>query len=139
MRHQLRVNHARAFAESGDANLLRRAVGAGDFDAGEGGLLHGVGGEDGVGDLKEAIGLSAQGCGKGGHRVNELVGRQRDTDDAGGRWKDLIRAAGEDAGGGSAGSVGGIEASLTGGAVGVAGVDGHHAHFSLGCGQVLLV
>jgi len=35
--------------------------------------------------------------------------------------------------------VGGIEASLTRGAVGVAGVDGHHEHFSLGCGQVRFV
>ena len=53
------MNHAGTFAEGRDANLLRGAVGASDFNACECGLLHRVCGEDGLGDFKEMIVLGA--------------------------------------------------------------------------------
>ncbi len=43
------------------------SLGRRDFDAGEGGLLHRVGGENGLRDLLEVIGLGAERCGKLGH------------------------------------------------------------------------
>ena len=110
-----------------------------DLQPGEGSLLDRVGGEDGLGNFEEVVGLGANGCGQRGHDVDELLSRQGHADDAGGRRKYLLRPAGEDARGGFAGGVGGIEAGLSGGAVGVAGVDGHDAHFSGGGGEVLLV
>ena len=63
MRHQLRMNHAGAFADSrrcgspGGISPGPSISGVVDFDAREGGLLYGVGGDDGLGDLLEVVGL----------------------------------------------------------------------------------
>ena len=139
MGHELRVNHAGAFADGGDADLLRRAIGASDFDAGEGGLLHRVGGQDGLGDLRKWSGSAPSEAASAGMHVNELLRRQRDADDAGGGGEDFLGLAGEDLGRGVAGGVGGVETGLAGGAVGVAGVDGHDAHLAAGGAEMLLV
>jgi hypothetical protein len=52
----------------------------------------------------------AQGCGQGGQRGDQLFGRQRDADDAGGGGKDLFGWAAEDFLRGGAGGAGGGQA-----------------------------
>src|SRR6185312_7115857 len=59
VRHELRVDHARAFAKGGDAHLARRSVGTGDFNTREGSFLDRVSGEDVVGGLPKAVGVVA--------------------------------------------------------------------------------
>ena len=105
----------------------------------EGGLLHGIGGEDRLGSLVEVAVFGAERCGKSGQDGDELFRGQRDADDAGGRWKNLFRAAAENAGGGGAGGAGGAETGLASGTVGIAGVDGDNAHAAAGGAQMLLV
>src|SRR6185312_9113135 len=65
VRHELRVNHARAFAEGGDAHFARGYVGTGNFDVREGCLLNRVSSENGAGGLPETIGVVTNGGGQG--------------------------------------------------------------------------
>ena len=109
------------------------------FEAGEGGLLDGVGGEDGFGDLLEVIGFRAEGGGKFGKRGNEFFRRQRDADDAGGGREDFFRLAVKGFGGGFAGGARGVDAGLADRAVGVAGVDGDDAHFAAGGAEMFRI
>ncbi len=152
--YELRVNHAGAFGQGGDADFFTRAGRAGDgrtgdgrvrdgwvwnFKAGEGGFLGGVGGEDGLGDLLEVVEVGAEGGGEGGKDGDELFSREGDADDAGGRWENFFGEAVEELSGGGAGGAGGGEAGFTGGAVGVAGVDGGYADAAAGGAEMFLV
>ena len=83
VRHELGMDHAGALAEGGDTDFML-AVGTVDFEASEGGLFNGVGGEDGGGDIEEVIDAGAERCGGFGEGSYELVGGKRDADDAGG-------------------------------------------------------
>jgi len=135
MGHELRMDHARALAERGDADFLR-AAGAGNFDVGEGGLLNGVGGENGFGYIEEVIDLCAE-CGGGfGQRGDKFFGGKRDADDSGGRWEDFFGLAAEGFRGGFAGGDGGVESCLAGGAVGVACIDGGETNAASGGGEI---
>ena len=140
MGHQLGVNHAGALAEGGDADLCGVAVGTCDFEAREGGLLHRVGGEDGLRGLHESgrIPRRAMRPAPGSAAISFSAGSGTPMMPVE-EGKTSSGAAGEDLGGGGAGGAGGVEAGLAGGAVGVAGVDGDHAHFAPGGAQVLLV
>ena len=111
-----------------------------DLEPREGGLLHRVGGQDGLGHLLKMIGFRAQPRPpEPGKRRNQLLGRQRHADDSCRRWKHFLRPAAEHSRRGFARGAGRIQASLAHRAVGVAGVDGHHAHFAAGGAQMLLV
>ena len=57
--HQLRVNHARALAQGGNANFAWLAVRTGNLNPGEGGLFHRVGGQDGLRNPLKMVGLGA--------------------------------------------------------------------------------
>jgi hypothetical protein len=118
---------------------MRTSLPGPDFQAGEGGFFHGVGGENGLGDLLEVVELRAQGCYQGGQRRDQLFGRQRDADDAGGGGKDLSGRTLEERAAAAQVASGGGQAGLTRGAVGVAGIDGHHAYAAARCAQMLLV
>jgi len=132
--NELRVNHAGAFAKAGDADFI-----AIDVEAGEGGLLDGIGGENGLCDFKEAIEFRTQRCGEGGQGGDELFSRERDADDARGRRKDLLGRAVKEFGDGIARGVGGGQAGGAGGAVGVSGVDGDGADLAAGSAQVFFI
>jgi hypothetical protein len=106
----------------------RGEPGSVDFEAGEGGFLYGVGGEDGLGYLLEVVELRAERCGEGGKDGDQLFRGKRDADDAGGGRKDFLGQAAEDFGGGVAGGARGGQTGFAGGAVGVAGVDGDYAN-----------
>jgi hypothetical protein len=59
--NELGVDHARALADAGDAHFaLRSLVASPSFEAGEGGFLHGVGGENGLRHLLEVVELWAE-------------------------------------------------------------------------------
>ena len=128
------MDHACAFAECGDANFFVI-----DFEVREGNLLHGVGSENGLGNLLKVVELRTQRRGERGENGDQLFRRQGDADDAGGRGENLLGRAIEDRGGGGAGDAGGDHAGLTSGAVGVAGVDGGHANTPATGAEMLFV
>jgi hypothetical protein len=134
VRNQLRVNHASPLAEGGDANFFPIYL-----QPCEGGLLYGIGSHDRLGGLLEVVEVSAQMGGQAGQRGDDFFSRQRNADDAGRGGENLFRAAGEKLSDGLAGGASRIQPGLTGGAVGVAGVDGHGAQLASGSSQVLLV
>ena len=144
VRHELRMNHAGTLADSGDADFLANFSGAVDlgsqnFNARKGGLLYGVGGDDGFCNLLEVVGLRADGFGKVRQCGDEFFRRQRNADDAGGGWEDFFWLAAECFGCGFAGGAGCIDTGLTHGAVGVAGIDGDDADLAGGGAEVFRV
>ncbi len=104
-----------------------------DFEPRECSLLNRVGRHDGLGHLLEVVKAGAQVSGQAGKDGDEFLGRQRDTDDAGGGGNDLFQLAMEELGGGLTGGARRIETGLASGAVGVAGVDGGYAHLATSC------
>ena len=131
VRNKLRVDHARALAAGRDANLPARSVRPRNVKTRKGGLLHRVGRENGLGRLagsgriprpsdaarpgSAAISLSA---GSG----TPMMPVEEGKTSSGLQPKTLS--------GGGAGGVRSVEAGCSGGAVGVAGVDGNHAHLA---------
>ena len=96
VRHKLRMNHAGAFAEGGNADLARCAIAPAPIQPREGDLLHGIGGEDGLCGLLRSGSCSVPSdAARSGSDGDEFFRRQRHADDAGRRWKDLFRAATE--------------------------------------------
>ena len=132
VRHQLGMDHAGAFAEGRNADLAHGAIGASEFQPGEGDFLHGVGGKNGARGIVEVAGVGAERGSKIGQHRDQLFRGQRNADDSGRRRKHLFGAAVEGLCRGGAGGARGIEPGLSRGAVGVARVDGHHAHMAAG-------
>ena len=89
--------------------------------------------------MLEVVELRAQRLGKSGEGGDELLGRQGDTDDSGGRGKDFFRLAAEDMCGGGAGGAGSGQTGFASGAIGVAGVDGGYADTAAGGAEMGLV
>src|ERR1019366_9470670 len=91
------------------------------------------------GGLLEVAEVGVQMGGQSGQRGDDFFSRQRNADDAGGGGKNFFGAAGEELGDGRAGGAGRIQPGLAGGAVGVAGIDGHSAQLASGGSQFLLL
>ncbi len=105
----------------------------------KGRLFHGVGGQDGFGNLLKVIRLGTDGFRKFRQRGDEFFRRQRNADNSGGRRKDFFRFACERLGGRLAGGAGSIDAGLSDSAVGVAGIDGDHADPAARCEKMFRV
>ena len=69
------MNHARALAEGGDANLLAFSVRGGDLQPREGGLLDGIGSHDRLSGLLEVAEICAQMGGQSRQRGDDFFSR----------------------------------------------------------------
>ena len=134
VRHQLRMNHPRALARRRDPDFLPV-----NLHAREGCLLHRVGGDDRLRDFLEVIRLRTHARREFRQRRDQLFRGQRNADDSCRRRKHLPRTAAEHLRDRLAGGARGIDARLPRRAVGVACVDGHHAHLAAGGAQMLHV
>ena len=76
--------------------------------------------------------VSAERGSKLGQRRDQLFRGQRNANDPGRRRKNLFGAAAEGLRSGGAGGARGTQPGLARGAVGIAGIDGHHAHTPAG-------
>ena len=92
-----------------------------------------------MGYLLEVVELRAQRRGQSRQDGDQLFSRQWDADDARGRRKDLLGRAMEELSRCGAGGAGGGHAWFTGGAVRVAGIDGHDADAAAGGAEMFLV
>ena len=111
----------------------------GDFDAREGGLFDGVGGQDGLGDLLKVVRLRAEDLASSGSAAMSFSagsGTPMTPVEEGNTSSGLQAKV---SCGGLASGAGGVDAGLAGGAVGVAGVDGDHADFAAGGAEMLSV
>ena len=127
------MDHARALGDSGNTNGYSFY-----FEVCRGNLRPGVGGHDGAGHLLQVTCGGAQGsmqCGEGG---GQLFDRKGHADDAGRRGEDGMRVTAEERACAGAALLRGGNAGLTGGAVGIAGIDQRDAETMLTAFQVAL-
>ena len=138
------MNHSGPFADRGDANVLFELARTVDLDSVTSNRANAVFSTVSVVRMACATcwkwsDLRSERCGELRQGGDELFRRQGNADDAGGGGEDLFWPAGKCLGGCAAGGAGRIEPGLTGGAVGVARIDGDDADLAASGAQVLFV
>jgi hypothetical protein len=127
------MDHARALGDAGNTNGYPVHV-----KAGGGKLGARIGGHDGAGHLFQVRCGGPQPGVQCRQRGGQLIDGQGYADDAGGRGEDGMWFTAEDGGGAHAALLCGGDAGLAGGAIGIAGIDQHHAELMLTAMQVAL-
>ena len=131
---ELGMNHACTFGDAGDPHLSTI-----DLDGGMGGLGPRVGGHDRGGDARKMLCCIADRFSQRRKRRADFLDGKGHADDPGGGGKDRLWCATEGLRGSIAALLRGGDARISGGAVGIAGVDKHGVDAAAVRGQMAAI